>query len=76
MLKIGAALIYALSVVESSLAFHWLCQAKENNWDPKRIFYGITCYLNALMQCMMANQLWRAAEEENGDLDDFDDLED
>lgn len=73
MLKIGAALIYALSVVESSLAFHWLCQAKENSWDPKRIFYSITCYLNALMQCMMANQLWKAAEEESAEEDGFED---
>ena len=73
MLKIGAALIYALSVVESSLAFHWLCQAKENSWDPKRIFYSITCYLNALMQCMMANQLGKAAEEESAEEDGFED---
>jgi len=69
MLKIGAALIYALSVAESTLAFRWLCQAKENNWDPKRIFYGITCYLNALMQCMMAGELWRAAGEESAEAD-------
>ena len=44
MLKIGAVLIYILSIAESTLACRWLCQAKENNWDPKRIFYGITCY--------------------------------
>ena len=76
MLKIGAVLIYILSFAESTLGFRWLCQAKENNWDPKRIFFGVTCYLNALMQCIMAGQLWSAAGEESADLDDFDDLED
>ena len=77
MLKIGAALIYGLSVLESTLAFRWLCQARENNWEPRRIFYAITCYLNALMQCMMATQLWTAAEEEkNAAWDDFEDYED
>ena len=77
MLKIGAALIYGLSVLESILAFRWLCQARENNWEPRRIFYAITCYLNALMQCMMANQLWKAAEEEErAGPEDFDELED
>ena len=57
MLKIGAALIYGLSVLESTLAFRWLC--------------------HALMQCVMANQLWKAAEEEErAGPEDFDELED
>ena len=77
MLKIGAVVNLILAVSESFLSCRWFCQAKRNDWEPKRVFYGVVWFLNALMQCMMATQLWTAAEEEkNAAWDDFEDYED
>lgn len=78
MLKFGAVLNLILAVSEGVLGCKWLCQAKEHDWDPKRVFYGIIWFLNALMQTIIACDLWEASneEEESIDWDDFDEYED
>lgn len=77
MLKIGAAVNFILAILEGALGCRWICQAEENNWEPKRIFYGITWFLNAIMHSLMGCQLWRAAaEQEKAYFDDADDLDD
>ena len=77
MLKIGAVVNLILSVSDCFLSCFCFGQANTNDWEPKRVFYGVVWFLNALMQCMMAAQLWTAAEEEkNAAWDDFEDYED
>ena len=77
MLKIGAVVNLFLAGSESFLSCRWFCQAKRTDWEPQRVFYGMAWFLNAVMQCMMAAQLWTAAEEEkNAAWDDFEDYED
>ena len=78
MLKFGAVLNLILAVSDGVLGFKWLFQAKENDWEPKRVFYGIIWFLNAFMQTIIACDLWKASneEEESIDWDDFDEYED
>ena len=78
MLKIGAAVNFILAVSEGVLGFQWLFQAKEHDWDPKRVFYAVIWFLNALMQTIISCDLWNAGSEEEADADwdDFEDYED
>ena len=73
----GAVVNFILAFSVCYLCCICFCQAKRNDWEPKRVFYGVVWFLNAVMQCMMAAQLWTAAEEEkNAAWDDFEDYED
>ena len=62
MLKIGAVVNLILAVSESFLSCRWFCQAKRNDWEPKRVFYGVVWFLKSVMECIMAAELFTAAE--------------
>ncbi len=73
MAKLLAALSVILSVSETALGVKWLTGAKENDWDPKRIFYGIVWLVNAVMHILMAiDLLSQDGSEEDVDFEDAD----
>ena len=76
MLKLGALLNLGLAVSEGMLSVRWFTQAKENDWEPKRIFYGVIWALNAVMQVMLACTLLEGAVRERAETESYDEDED
>ena len=73
MAKLLAALSFILSVSETALGVKWLTGAKEHDWDPKRIFYGIVWLVNAEMHVLMAIDL--LSQDGDDGIDDFEDVD-
>lgn len=73
MLKIGALLNLGLAVADGMLSARWFIRAKENDWEPKRIFYGVVWALNAAMQVLLSCELLEAASRESLEAGDYED---
>ena len=80
--KILGALSLVLSVCETAVGAKWLAEARDHEWDPKRIFFGAVWLLHAVMQLVMACDLLSEDDEEedveyvDADWEEFDDDED
>ena len=76
MQKLVAFLNLGLAVSEGMLSVRWFTRAKENEWSPKYIFFGVLWALNAVMQVILSCDLLESAGQEAAEYEEYEDYED